>query len=108
MADSFIIIIVENINETQRMQIQTAVQAKSENWWHQLTNVWIVESEDSPSDWLKLLGVIFPNGTSSLLVFNLPDSPPKRRFSSKMFRGKADWLVEHYTGPIRNKEIEHS
>ena len=71
MANRFSVIVAESINETQRMQLQAAVEGAA-SWWHQIRDVWIVESSLPPKEWMAVLAVIFPHMPAQLLVLALP------------------------------------
>jgi hypothetical protein len=95
----FCAIVTEKINDTQRDLVHAAVRQKADAWWHQMSDIWVVESELSPKEWVELLGIIFPTQPSKLLVLKLSDKSDIR-WSSMMPEKAADWFHEH----MRNKE----
>jgi hypothetical protein len=101
VTSKFFVIIADQIDNTQRSQIQLAVKGAAESWWHEFLDVWIVKGGESASYWRDLLSVIVGPGASGLLVLSLPET--KKTWSSRMGTGKTDWLHENYTG-IRSKD----
>jgi hypothetical protein len=102
LSSQFYAIITDGIDDTQHRQVQAAVESKSDAWWHQLENIWIVEGSLSAADWIDLIAVIFPYMPSKVLVLRLPDDGPGR-WAAKFNPDDGEWLKEHFptTGPDR-------
>ncbi len=108
MADHFLALIAEGLDNTQRNQIHAAVKKYADSWWHEFLDVWLVFSSETGEQWRDRLRVIFGTGGAQLLVLRLPDETP-RGWSTIMRRpgsGKTDWLREVYSRPI--KEVRES
>ena len=97
------VIIADSIDDTQRVQIQSDVEKRSDSWWNQMTNVWIVESTLFPGDWIDLFGVIIPREPPKLLVVRLPNEQGDR-WATLMASKRTEWLKEHLTGQVVPKE----
>jgi hypothetical protein len=91
----FFVIIADQIDNTQRAQIQFAVKEGAESWWHEFLDVWIVKGGESTAYWRDLLSIIVAPGRSAILVLALPEG--RKRWASSMGKGKSDWLHEIYT-----------
>jgi hypothetical protein len=102
MSNLFCAIVVENINDTQRQQIQAAIENRAVSWWHNFPDLWIAESELMPGGWIELLGIIFPYLPAKILVLRLSDATP--RWGAKMRSEDAEWLKEHL--PSQPKQVE--
>jgi hypothetical protein len=61
------------------------------SWWHQMPDVWVVESKLGPSSWMGALGIIVPYLPSGLLVLRLADNPPGR-WGVRMKTDNAKWF----------------
>lgn len=102
MSNFFCAIVVDNIDDTQRQQIQVAIENKALSWWHNFPDIWIAESDLGPAGWIDMLGVIFPYLPSKILVLRISDAAP--RWGAKMRPEDAEWLKEHL--PVQAKEVE--
>lgn len=93
MTESVLLIIGDEINNTQRNQIHAAVRSEAKTWWHEMPDVWMVKTDDSAVAWRDRLGVVVGIG-GSLLVLGLPDMGGRTWAT----RGKIglDWLRDHY------------
>ena len=96
MKDSsdFFLIIVENVDDTQRNLIQAAVRQQAKKWWHQYVDLWMVQGGTS-AEWVRELKVFVTIGPSQLLVFKMPHEG-NREWSAYGSSKKWQWLTEEY------------
>jgi 2-polyprenyl-6-methoxyphenol hydroxylase-like FAD-dependent oxidoreductase len=94
MAVRFVVIIADNIDNTQRNQIHQLVKSQSEEWWHEFANTWIVRSEHHSSGWRDALQPIFHERPSALVVLDLP-TKGGRGWATRFV--DSDWLRDEYT-----------
>jgi hypothetical protein len=88
--------------------IQVLVAAKAESWWHQMTNVWIIDSLESAVWWRDTLAELIRatpgrQPVPSLLVLDLPPLDTRRSWAYFGPRSKAaqgGWLNEYYAPPM--------
>ncbi|WP_431835921.1 hypothetical protein [Cellulomonas sp. Y8] len=101
-ASDAVVIIAYDIDATQRRLIHAAVREESDQWWHELPDVWVAISELNVTDWKSLLRGFVPQPPSGLMVFALPED--KRRF---WHRGPLDftWFRENFDSQA-NRRIE--
>lgn len=98
LSSQFCVIIADGINDTQRSQIQAAVESKAGSWWHQMSDAWLVEGDLTPGGWLNLISVIVPHTPSQILIIGLPSKVMERSWATSMATGNNDWIKEHYAG----------
>jgi len=98
MPGKFIVVITEGIDTTQRNLLQIAVTKKAISWWHEMLDVWLVETDESPVAWRKHLILLFGTG-GSLLILQLPDRALQRKvaFSIRVPRSSLAWFDEVYS-----------
>ena len=96
MNEQFLIVIADGIDSTQRMLIHEALVRDTEDWWHQLPNVWIIRSDRSPAAWLESLTVFVPKAPSALLVLQLSNDQ-KLWGASLPDQTAVEWLATQYS-----------
>ncbi|WP_328532969.1 hypothetical protein OG836_22490 [Micromonospora zamorensis] len=95
--DSFAVIMVEGIDETQRRLVQSLVKRKAESWWHELLDVWIVQG-GSVRDWTNDLSIIITGATKDyFVVLSLPAENMERRVGLLLPSSRKEWLSQVYT-----------
>ena len=94
MSDDFILITLDHIDETQRTLIQSYVEQKTDTWWHQQANVWLVKGGDVAT-WQEGLGVFVPKKPSSLFVWKLP-AEGSRAWSARGDSEHFGWILDNY------------
>lgn len=95
MNPKFFVIIADQIDNTQRTQIQQVVKENAESWWHEFLDAWIVQGGHSASYWRDLLKTIITPG-SGIMVLTLAN---RGGWAAKM-PGSASWLREVYRADI--------
>lgn len=93
-----LIVLLDGIDETQRKLIHAQVKAHAEHWWHEMPDVWIIMSDESPAIWQQRLRVFVPTLPGFLLVFALPEGE-NRKWSGSGARNKWKWIHENYAAP---------
>lgn len=94
----FVMVLVDGIDETQRTLMHAQIKKQSKGWWHEMPDVWIVESNEAVEVWRQRLGVFVPHAPALLLVFKLP-SPGERKWSGSGVKSKWVWILENYATP---------
>ncbi|MFL4475555.1 hypothetical protein ACIPVK_16285 [Paeniglutamicibacter sp. MACA_103] len=94
----FLIILLAGIDETQRTLIHAQVKKNAEEWWHEMPDVWIVASDESPQAWRERLKVFVPNAPGFLLVFMLP-AEGGRKWATSGLKSKWKWVLDEYATP---------
>jgi hypothetical protein len=97
------IIILDDATPSLREGVQDLIKQHTENWWHRLPDVWIVEGGGAPSAWrdrIRPLLVAAGAETTSALVLRLPEADGIRGWASYGPGGKErmKWLRENYSG----------
>ena len=93
----FCILVAEGIDETQRAQITAQVKARSETWWHHMSDVWIARSDLLPLEWRDLINPILLPEQGQLLVLRLPSYQQRRAWAISSRRALGgDWLRYQY------------
>jgi hypothetical protein len=98
----FFVIVVENVDDTQRVLIHEAVKEVAQDWWHQMGNVWIVQGLQRAGDWRDLLKPFVPLPPATLLVLRLPQMT-QRSWATAFRKGDNGgvWLKEKYMGQAK-------
>jgi hypothetical protein len=93
----FFLIVVENIDETQRRLIQALVKRKSASWWHEMLDVWIVQG-GGISQWVNDLNIIITGSEhDQCMVLALPDPKKERALGMVLPAAAKQWLIEVYS-----------
>ncbi|GAA4578645.1 hypothetical protein GCM10023176_54970 [Micromonospora coerulea] len=100
----FYLVVADQIDNTQRTQIQHVIREHAESWWHEFLDVWIVKGGESLSFWLKELRAIVPVKPSGILILKLP--PDGSRAYASRAGASLTWLKEEYMGRKPTKAIE--
>jgi hypothetical protein len=97
-SDRFFVITFDNIDETQRGQIQTHVNENALSWWHQQSNVWLVQGGEDTVFWRDLLAPFVKGVPGNLLVLRLPAKGGLREFASFGPSSHATWIKTTFLG----------
>jgi hypothetical protein len=100
MERTFIAIVVQNIDNTQRNQIQETIKKYATSWWHEFLDLWILETDETMIAWRERLEVIFSPGGSQLLIINVADTAP-RWCGFILPYDQSKWLRENIRGSRR-------
>lgn len=71
MSVSWNLIILDRVTDDERDAVHEIVKVHAAEWWHELENVWIVQSQ-TPGFWKALIKPVIPNGSSGVMVLSLP------------------------------------
>jgi len=98
-SDQFSVIILDSPTQAQRNAVHDRVKKATKSWWHSYDDVWIVRSENAPTDWINRLQSIFKSGPGSFLVLGLPETSDTRTWG---YFGpnpveRVAWLHRNYT-----------
>lgn len=98
MTDRAYLLSFDEIDATQRAQIQTAVAHHASDWFHQQQNVWIVLGGfDTPGGWRTVLRPFVDGVPGTVLIFELPEKA-HRRYAGFAKKSWWTWLNEVYLG----------
>jgi hypothetical protein len=97
MPEPAYLIALEDAQTEHRNAVQAIVKAHSSMWWHQLSDLWVVEGH-SAAYWRDLIAPVTAGSRVSVIVFRLPDSP-NREWASWAVKGteRTRWLKDHYS-----------
>jgi hypothetical protein len=88
--------IADNISEEERSRIHRSVKEKTEDWWHQFPNVWIVSGQRA-TFWRDLAKAgLASDSAGRILVLRLPTT--QRSWASTGKQMGAAWLHANYAG----------
>jgi hypothetical protein len=90
-SDVGFILVASNIDNTQRSLIQSWIKQTTEEWWHQLPDVWLVVGKN-PTFWRDGLKKFQLPG-SAFLVLALKNTHGERWATSNV--GNTKWLNNH-------------
>jgi hypothetical protein len=87
------ILLFDKVNETQRGQIQAAIEASGAKWFHQQSNHWIVIGGPlrSVREWRSLVEAYVKGVPGNVLVLSLPEEN-QREFSGFAPKTWYAWL----------------
>jgi hypothetical protein len=85
--DPWFLIILERATDQELEAVQAIAKAHSEDWWHEIENVWIVRGQTA-TYWLTLITPVIPHGNSGAFVFRLPDEAAWEDFRSYAISGR--------------------
>jgi hypothetical protein len=96
------LIILDEPTANLREAFQEVVTQHSENWWHQLPDVWIVQG-DTPTEWRDRFRPLrtaagAEGQASSIWVFELPAEGRAWAAIGPDGAARSDWLYKYYTG----------
>lgn len=94
MAAPFSIIVAEDIDNTQRTLIHELVKAASDDWWHDLPDVWVVKGGGTADDWRDRLRPLVPLAPSSVMVLALKPTPGNRWATQGRLSTVSNWWKE--------------
>jgi hypothetical protein len=94
VADPAYVIVVDGIDNTQRTLMHSWVKSVTDNWWHQLPDVWIVLGRE-PGYWRDGLQP-FAMDATKILVLALKETRGHRWATHRV--PSAEWFGEHFPG----------
>ena len=94
----YLLILADQIDNTQRNLIQQVVKNNADDWWHEFLDAWIVSTDKKARWWRDELKVIFGAPGSSFMVLTLP-RPGAGEWSSYMAPKKSKWIKENIWRP---------
>jgi hypothetical protein len=74
-------IIIDELSDERREVIQEVVKEKTDTWWHDFPNVWIVSGQDA-AIWRDLVRPIIKGTNASVLVLLIPEDEVHSRWAS--------------------------
>jgi hypothetical protein len=92
MSTPYSIIIVEEIDNTQRTLIHELVKSHSADWWHDLPDVWVVKGGGTANEWMQKIAPMVPLLPSSAMVLALKESKGHRWASQGRLSSVATWM----------------
>ena len=98
---AFYVVLAYDIDNTQRTLIHEAIKARSENWWHQWEDCWLVETDDEMAVLSERLLPFASIEGSEMLILAVKDSPGGR-WSARLGKGRADWLIQNMNTDARS------
>lgn len=73
---NFLVILSNNIDQTQRNQIHAVVKRDAHSWWHEHLDTWIIKSEQEAVEWQEKISILFEGlPDSSFLILTLQNKP---------------------------------
>lgn len=93
--ERFFLISLDRIDDTQRKLVQAQVSQNAISWWHQQSNVWIVQGGENVGYWRDLLKAFVTGVPGDLYVFNMADTG-RRNFASFGPKEHTAWLKSTY------------
>jgi hypothetical protein len=95
--DDLFLIVLDESGSNLREAVQEMVKQHTEQWWHQMPNVWIVQG-DSAKEWRdRILPLKTAAGSNALaLVVKLPNTGRSWAATGQTSAREFAWFREHY------------
>jgi hypothetical protein len=99
MNGPWFLIVLERATDAELDAVQAIAKVHTDEWWHEIENVWIVRGHDAKY-WVTLIKPVIPHGPSGVMVLKLPDgdAPSSRSYWAVQGRKRFDWLNKVYSG----------
>jgi hypothetical protein len=78
MTGDFSLIVADEIDNTQRTLLHELIKEHSDDWWHDLPNVWVAKGGGSAHEWFERIQPLVPLSPSTVMVLALQTTPGNR------------------------------
>lgn len=89
-------IVFDDLSDERREVIQEIVKERTDSWWHNFPNVWVVAGSDAIA-WRDAVRPVIKGTSASVLVLMVPDTGERPRWAGfgPNIQAKMDWFKKN-------------